>query len=71
VLCWASEDINYRSDITHTFDLKLAALRCHESQIKEFHGIDLAERLRQRCMEMAKGENFGLAEAFHQVKIAM
>lgn len=71
VLCWASEDINYRSDITQTFELKLAALRCHESQVKEFHVPDLAERLRQRCMEMAKGENFGLAEAFHQVKIAM
>jgi len=71
VLCWASEDINYRSDITQTFELKLAALRCHESQVKEFHVPDLAKRLRQRSMEMAAGENFGLAEAFHQVKIAM
>ena len=71
VLCWASEDVNYRSDITRTFALKLAALRCHESQVKEFHVSDLAERLRQRCMEMAAGENFGLAEAFHQVKITM
>ena len=71
VLCWASEDINYRADITQTFELKLAALRCHESQIKEFHVPDLAERLRKRCMEMAKGENFALAEAFHKVSIAM
>ena len=71
VLLWASEDVNYRSDITRTFELKLAALRCHESQMKEFHVPDLAERLRQRCMEMAAGENFGLAEAFHQAKISM
>ena len=71
VLLWASEDVNYRSDITRTFELKLSALRCHESQIKEFHVPDLAERLRQRCMEMAAGENFGLAEAFHQAKILM
>jgi len=71
VLLWASEDVNFRSDITRTFELKLAALRCHESQIKEFHVPDLAERLRQRCMEMATGENFGLAEAFHQAKISM
>jgi LmbE family N-acetylglucosaminyl deacetylase len=71
VLLWASEDVNYRSDITRTFELKLSALRCHESQIKEFHVPDLAERLRQRCMEMAAGENFGLAEAFHQAKISM
>jgi LmbE family N-acetylglucosaminyl deacetylase len=33
MLFWASEDINYLSDITDTFDLKLAALRCHESQV--------------------------------------
>lgn len=32
---WASEDINHRSDITETFDLKLKALKCHKSQIKE------------------------------------
>jgi LmbE family N-acetylglucosaminyl deacetylase len=34
MLFWASENINYLSDITATFDLKLAALRCHESQVK-------------------------------------
>jgi LmbE family N-acetylglucosaminyl deacetylase len=71
VLCWASEDVNYRSDITGTFKLKLAALRCHESQIKEFGASDLAERLRQRCMEMAAEESFELAEAFHLVKLTM
>ena len=71
VLFWAADDINYRSDITATFELKLAALRCHESQMKEFHISDIEERLRQRCMTMAEGEPFELAEAFHQVKIVM
>ncbi len=71
MLFWAAEDINYRSDITATFDLKLAALRCHASQMQEFNMPDLEERVKQRCREMAKGENFELAEAFHQVKINM
>ena len=33
VLLWASEEPNYRSDITDTFDVKIAALRCHKSQL--------------------------------------
>lgn len=69
LLFWAAEDINFRSDITATFDLKVAALRCHESQMKEFNIPDLESRLRERCMKMAEGEEFELAEAFHQVKI--
>jgi len=34
---WGTEDINFRSDITATFDLKIAALRCHASQVREFN----------------------------------
>jgi LmbE family N-acetylglucosaminyl deacetylase len=67
VLFWATEDVNHRSDITNTFDLKLAALRCHASQVKELQIPDLEMWLRQRCREMAEGENFELAEAFHRV----
>lgn len=65
---WGTEDINFRSDITATFDLKIAALRCHVSQVREFQRGDPAEWLRQRCREMAAGESFGLAEAFHRVE---
>jgi LmbE family N-acetylglucosaminyl deacetylase len=67
MLFWASEDLNYRSDITDTFDLKLTALRSHESQLRE-HGVKKVEDwLRKRCQELAEGEDFELAEAFHQV----
>lgn len=65
---WGTEDINFRSDITQTFDLKIAALRCHASQVREFNRGDPVEWLRQRCREMAAGESFGLAEAFHRVE---
>ena len=70
VLLWASEDdINYRSDITDTFDIKLAALRCHKSQIGNHPFTDMEGWLRQRAKDMAKGEKFELAEAFHRVEI--
>ena len=65
---WGAEDINHRSDITATFDLKIAALRCHKTQVREFKRGDPEEWLRQRCREMAAGESFGLAEAFHYVE---
>jgi len=70
VLLWASvEDINYRSDITDTFDIKLAALRCHKSQVGDNRFPQIEERLRQRAKDIAEAENFELAEAFHRVEI--
>jgi len=63
------EDINYRSDITDTFDIKLAALRCHESQVGDNRFPDLEKRMRQWAKERAEGEDFELAEAFHRVEI--
>ena len=68
-LFWGADNPNHRSDITKTFDIKLAALRCHKSQIGYDLAPDLEKWLRQRAKEMAKGENFELAEAFHRVEI--
>ena len=69
ILLWASEDINYRSDITDTFDLKVAALRCHKSQVGHIPSSELETWLRQQHEAMAAGEGFKLAEAFHRVEI--
>jgi LmbE family N-acetylglucosaminyl deacetylase len=70
VLFWAAEDINYRTDITDTFDIKLEALRCHKSQIAEFkHIADMDTYLRKRCRENAGDETYELAEAFHLVAL--
>jgi len=69
ILFWAAEKINYRTDITATFDLKLAALRCHHSQISQLDVPDLEQWLKARCQTLAKGEDFELGEAFHRVKI--
>jgi len=69
VLLWASEDSNYRSDITATFDLKVAALRCHKSQVGQIPYLELEQRLRQWHEMMAEGEDFELAESFHRIEI--
>ena len=69
MLFWASENINYLSDISDTFDLKLKALRCHQSQVNSMKVSDLEEWLRKRCSDLAEGEDFELAEAFHREEI--
>jgi len=69
VLLWASEDTNYRSDVTDTFDIKLAALRCHKSQIGFDIEVNMEKWLRERAKQMAEGENYELAEAFHRIEI--
>jgi LmbE family N-acetylglucosaminyl deacetylase len=67
---WASEeaDINFRSDITETYDLKLKALRCHKSQIKQSIAKEVEKWLCQRARTLAEGEKFKLAEGFHRVE---
>jgi len=70
MLFWAAEDSNYRSDITDTFDLKVQALRCHESQMQERGDPNPAGFLRKRCREIAMNEDFELGEAFHRIEIS-
>ena len=69
LLCWGSDNANYRCDITATFELKLAALRCHESQVKGFGMHDFDAWVRKRCSDMAEGETFELAEAFYRAQL--
>ena len=69
VLLWASEEPNYCSDITDTFDLKIAALGCHKSQVGDRLSPERERWLRERAKNMAQGEDFELAEAFHRVEI--
>lgn len=52
-------------DIAPTFDLKLAALRQHASQIREPHALE--SRLRERAASLAEGHGMTLAEAFKRI----
>ena len=69
VLLWASqEDVNYCSDITDTFDIKMAALHCHKSQVGD-NFPEMEKQLRDRAKRMSGNQPYELAEAFHRVEI--
>jgi len=69
VYCWGTEDPNYRSDITDTFETKVADLRCHKSQVGSELSPELVKRLRDWAELAAEGQRFKLGEAFHRVEI--
>jgi len=69
VLIAGFERQNYRSDITDTFDVRIAALRCHKSQIGDFPSPEWEGWMRKRAEMLAEGEDFELAEAFHREEI--
>ena len=69
VLLWGTDDPNYSSDITATFELKLAALGCHESQVGGGRFPAVREWVRQRAVAAAAGRDFELGEAFHREEI--
>ncbi len=66
---WGAEEINYRSDITDTFELKFAALGCHKSQVGQMHSLEMIEHFRRRHEEMAREEPFELGEGFYRVEL--
>ncbi len=67
VLFWAAEDINYRINISDTFEQKISALYCHESQINEMTSFNPKEWCKQNCKKMAEKEPYELAEGFHRI----
>jgi len=69
ILLWGAEEPNYCTNITDTFDIKIAALRCHKSQISDNPSSGMEERLRERHKILAQGEDYELAEAFYRVEI--
>jgi LmbE family N-acetylglucosaminyl deacetylase len=65
---WGTDDVNFRSDITATFETKLKALVCHASQVGNVPE-EMRERMKQFARMNAAGEKFELAEAFHRVEM--
>lgn len=59
-----TEHANHWVDITETFDRKLAALRCHASQIRDFAALE--QRLRERLRRSIDGREI-LAEGFRRI----
>lgn len=54
-------------NISDTIDLKIASLQKHESQVGQWK--ELAERMKERSAQTAKGKEMGHAEAFRVLTI--
>ena len=67
VLLCGFEGLDYRTNISDTFDIKVAALRCHKTQVGD--RPELYEWMRQRAVMLAEGEDYELAEAFHREEV--
>ncbi len=69
MLFWGSEDPNYFIDITSTFDTKIKALKCHESQVGIPSMAGIEDWVRKRATDMAGEQSYELAEGFHRVEL--
>jgi LmbE family N-acetylglucosaminyl deacetylase len=69
VWLWATEEPNYYRDITDTFDIKFAALKCHVSQIEDPPKADFIELVTGAAKKAAMGKNFKMGEAFHRLEV--
>lgn len=69
VLLWGTDDPDTFFDISDYFDLKIAALRCHVSQVG---GKDeLREWVGNRARDNGMKAGMKLAEAFHRVELPL
>jgi LmbE family N-acetylglucosaminyl deacetylase len=68
LLFWGAEESNYFSDVSDTFDLKMAALACHKSQVSKFTK-DRIEGFKFMHAQRAKDKGYELAEAFYRVEL--
>lgn len=67
---WGSDEPNCFSDITDTFDVKIAALHCHKSQYGEA-SPERTQRMRDRYKAQAENEEYELGEAFYRLNMMM
>jgi LmbE family N-acetylglucosaminyl deacetylase len=61
------EGHDYRVDVTDTFDTKIAALKCHKSQVGD--RPEFYYHMKERAKMEAGKEDYELAEAFHRVEV--
>ena len=54
-------------DTTDTIDLKIKALQCHVSQIKDMPGME--KRVRERGAQLGKAKGYAYAETFDRIVI--
>jgi LmbE family N-acetylglucosaminyl deacetylase len=61
------EDPEVVVDITEAMDLKIKALACHVSQIRDMAGVEA--RVRERAAQLGKRKGYAYAETFDRIVI--
>ena len=64
ILFWGSEDPDTHFDISETIDLKIAALKCHKSQVADTEDWNVADSLRNHAENLGRDKGIPYAEAF-------
>ena len=59
------DDADLVVDISEVMDVKLKALACHQSQFKDFAGLE--KRIRERAATLGKPKGYTFAEAFDRI----
>lgn len=67
LLFFGADETNHYIDITNTYDTKLAALKCHDTQMREQNMELLHAWLQQRFKAYGEKGGFELAEGFFRV----
>jgi LmbE family N-acetylglucosaminyl deacetylase len=67
---FGAEHTNYFSDISSTFAVKMAALRCHKSQVGKFTQ-EQEDNYRKVLAKNAEGQAYELAETFFRVVLPL
>jgi LmbE family N-acetylglucosaminyl deacetylase len=68
LLFFGAEQPNYYTDVTGTFPVKMAALRCHKSQVGKFPD-GWEANYRKMLAKNATDRGFELAEAFYRIEL--
>ena len=69
VYLWGTTEPNTFIDISANFERKVAALRCHKSQLGHLLDNYLRQRYQERAATLGAPHNIPLAEGFHLVEI--
>ena len=68
LLFWGAEQPNYFSDVSQTWDIKIAALHCHKSQVGHFPAT-WEDGFKSMHAARAKDKGYELAEAFYRIEL--
>jgi LmbE family N-acetylglucosaminyl deacetylase len=69
ILIWSPATPNFRTDISDTYELKMAACRCHQSQIGPQGNPEFYPMLIESAKNAGKAINTQWAEAFNRIEV--